>query len=179
MEQADRHRESTWRVSVGRIAAVALAIGGLTASAFVPGTAAAATGPTTTSEISTAKSAKLGTILVSDTGNTVYILKPSKTACSAKCLKIWPPVRLADGVTTATAGTGVDESKLGTMADADGALQVTYAGKPLYWFSKDKAPGQVHGNVTDQWGKWSMVVTKKSSSGSGGDKTPGTGGVSF
>ena len=74
---------------------------------------------------------------------------------------------LPQGVTTATAGTGVDASKLGTVAAADGALQVTYSGKPLYWFSKDKAPGQVHGNVTDKWGKWSTVVTAKSSSGSG------------
>ena len=178
MEKTDRHRESTWRVSVGRIAAVALAIGGLSAAAFAPSTAAAATSPATASEISTAKNAKLGTILVSDTGSTVYTLKASKTACAAECLKARPPVLLPQGATTATAGTGVDASKLGTVAAADGTLQVTYSGKPLYWFSKDKAPGQVHGNVTDKWGKWSTVVTKKSSSGSGGSNA-GTGGVSF
>jgi predicted lipoprotein with Yx(FWY)xxD motif len=176
MERTSRPRESTWRTSVGRIAAVALAIGGLSALAFAPSTAAAATGPTTASDISTAKNAKLGTILVS--GNTVYTLKPSKTACDAKCLKIWLPVLLPDGVTTATAGTGVDESKLGTVATDGGALQVTYAGKALYWFSKDKAAGQVHGNLTDKWGKWSTVVTKKSSSGSG-DSNAGTGGTAF
>ena len=38
---------------------------------------------------------------------------------------------------------------------------MTYAGKPLYWFSGDTAAGQVHGNVTDTWGKWSAVVTAK------------------
>ena len=64
-------------------------------------------------EISTAKNAKLGTILVSDDGNTVYTLKPSKTACTAECLKAWPPVLLPDGVTTATAGTGVDAVEAG------------------------------------------------------------------
>ena len=64
MKQTDRHRASTWRASVGRIAAVALAIGGLSVVAFAPSTAAAATSPTTASEISTAKNAKLGTILV-------------------------------------------------------------------------------------------------------------------
>jgi predicted lipoprotein with Yx(FWY)xxD motif len=179
MEQTDRNRESTWRRSVGRIAAVALAIGGLSVSAFALSTAAAATSPTTASVISSAKNAKLGTILVS--GNTVYSLKATKTACTATCLKAWAPVLLPQGTTTATAGTGVDASKLGTVAAAEGALQVTYSGKPLYWFSKDKAPGQVHGNVTDKWGKWSTVVTAKSSSGTKAPSTTnaGTGGTSF
>jgi hypothetical protein len=39
-----------------------------------------------------------------------------------------------------------------------GGLQVTYLGKPLYWFFEDKTPGQVKGNVSDTWGKWSDVV---------------------
>jgi len=99
----------------------------------------------------------------------------------AACLKIWMPVLLPEGVTSATADGSADASKLGTVAAADGALQVTYGGKPLYWFSKDKAAGQVHGNVSDKWGKWSTVATSKSSSGSGGsDKTnTGTGGTAF
>ena len=85
-----------------------------------------------------------------------------------------PTPRCHDG----EAGTGVDASKLGTAAAADGAMQVTYAGKTLYWFAKDKAPGQVKGNVTDKWGKWTTVATKKSSSGSG-NTNAGTGGTSF
>ncbi len=176
MKHTDRQRASTWRTSFGRIAAVALAVGGLSALAFAPSAAGAATSPTTATDVSTAKSAKLGTILVA--GNTVYTLKPGKTACDAKCLKAWPPVLLPDGVTTATAGTGVDDSKLGTVTTDSGALQVTYDGKALYWFFKDKAAGQVHGNVTDKWGKWSTVVTKKSSSSSGGSNA-GTGGTAF
>ena len=176
MEQMDRHRGSARRVSFGRAAAVAVAIGGLTVMAFAPGAAAASTSPKTASQISTVKNAKLGTILVA--GNTVYTLKPSKTVCDAKCLKVWPPVLLPQGVTAATTVTGVDASKLGTAATAHGALQVTYAGKPLYWFFKDKAAGQVHGNLTDKWGKWAVVVTAKTGSGSGG-KNAGTGGVSF
>jgi predicted lipoprotein with Yx(FWY)xxD motif len=178
MQQTERHRASTWRTSVGRIAGVALAIAGLFAVAFAPSAAGAATGPATASEISTAKNAKLGTILVA--GNTVYTVKASKTACTAECLKTWRPVLLPQGVTSATAGGGADTSKLGTVAAADGALQVTYGGKALYWSSKDKAAGQVHGNVSDKWGKWSTVATSKSGSGSGPDKTnPGTGGTAF
>ena len=176
MKRTGGRRESTWRASVGRIVAAALALGGLSALAFAPSTAAAATSPTTASVISSAKNAKLGTILVS--GNTVYTLKASKTACTAQCLKAWLPVLLPEGVTTATAGAGVDASKLGTAAAAHGALQVTYSGKRLYWFVKDKAPGQVHGNVTNKWGKWSTVHTAKSSSGPS-NTTAGTGGTAF
>jgi predicted lipoprotein with Yx(FWY)xxD motif len=177
MERTSRHRKSTWRTSAGRIVAVAVAIGGLSVLAFAPSVAGAATTPTTASVIDTAKSSKLGTILVA--GNTVYTLKPSKTACDAACLKIWRPVLLPDGVMTATAGTGVDDTKLGTVTTADGALQITYAGKPLYWFSKDKAPGQVKGNLTDKWGKWATVATKKASGSTGGGSNAGTGGTAF
>jgi len=132
--------------------------------------------------VSTTKNAKYGTILVS--GNTVYTLKASKTACGAKCLKTWPELLLPKGVTSATAGPGVNAANLGTVKGQGGALQVTYGGKPLYWFSKDSGPGQVKGNVKDKWGAWSVVVTARpagssSNSGSGSGGSAGTGGVSF
>ena len=155
MKRTAVQRASTWRTSRGRVVAAAVVLGALSAVAFSPGTAGAAPSRTS-SDLSTAK-AKQGTILVSD-GSTVYTLKPSKTACTAKCLKAWPPVLLPQGVTTATASTGVDASMLGTVAAAHGALQITYAGEPLYWYAKDKAPGQVHGNVKNKWGTWSTVV---------------------
>lgn len=136
-----------------------------------------ATTPPTASDISTAKSAKVGTILVA-AGNTVYTLKAGKTRCDAKCLKAFPPVLLPKGVTNATAGPGVDASKLGTVTTADGASQITYSGKALYWSQKDKAPGQVHGDLKDKWGKWSTVVTKKPAKPKG-PPNPGTGGSSF
>jgi predicted lipoprotein with Yx(FWY)xxD motif len=175
MKQTDRHHRSSSRRRNRQAAAVALAIAALSAVSFAPATAGAATTPRTASEVSTAKDAKFGTILVAG-NNTVYTLKPSKTACTAKCLKAWPPVELPSGTTAATAGTGVDAAKLGTKALADGTMQVTYGGKPLYWFFKDKAPGQVKGNIADKWGKWLAVVTVP---GKSKPKSAGTGGVSF
>jgi predicted lipoprotein with Yx(FWY)xxD motif len=124
--------------------------------------------------VSLLKTAKFGTILVS--GRTLYTLKPSATACTAECLKIWPALLLPKGVTKATAGAGVIASKLGTVKRS-GGLQVTYAGKPLYRFSEDTAAGQVKGNVTDTWGKWTDVVTAKpASSGPTTTTTAGAGG---
>jgi predicted lipoprotein with Yx(FWY)xxD motif len=175
MQQTDAHDPSAGRRSFGRGAVVALAIAALSAVALAPEAAGAASAPKTASEVSTAKDAKFGTILVAG-GNTVYTLKPSKTACTAKCLKAWLPVELPAGMTAATAGTGVDVAKLGTKVLADGTMQVTYGGKALYWFFKDKAPGQVKGNVTDKWGKWPAVVTVP---GKSKPKSAGTGGVSF
>ncbi len=54
----------------------------------------------------------------------------------------------------------MNAAKLGTVTRSGGVLQVTYGGKPLYWFVGDTSAGQVNGNVTDKWGKWSAVVTK-------------------
>jgi predicted lipoprotein with Yx(FWY)xxD motif len=173
MRRAGVQRASTRRTSRGRVVAAALALGAVSALAFAPSAGAAPSSGTAT-EISSAKSSKFGTILVSE--ETVYTLKPSKTACTAACQKVWIPVLLPEGTTSATAGTGVDASKLGTVA-AGTAMQVTYGGKALYWFAKDTAPGQVKGKVTTKWGKWSPVVVKAKSGGSGG--SAGTGGSSF
>jgi len=160
-------------ISGARLAGAVLAVGGLSASALVGGTAGAATSPV----ISTSKSSQFGTILVS--GTALYTLKASKIPCTAQCIKVWPEVLLPKGATKPKAGSGVNAAKLGTVKRSHGALQVTYAGKPLYWFSGD-SPGQVNGNVTDTWGKWSVLVTAKSSSSSGtGGSTAGSGGASF
>ena len=104
------------------------------------------------------RSATFGTILESG-GATLYIVKGNK-ACNAECQKIWPALDLAKGQSKAKAGKGVKRSKLGTKHHAHGVLQVTYNGKALYKFIGDHGHGQVNGNVTDKWGKWSVVVTK-------------------
>jgi predicted lipoprotein with Yx(FWY)xxD motif len=171
MRQTKQHWNR--RVRAGLLAGAILTVGGVAASTVAVGTAGAATATV----ISTTKNAKLGTILVS--GKTVYTLKPSATACGTKCLKAWPAVVLPKGVKKAKAGTGVNAAKLGTVKLSNGVLQVTYGGKKLYKFVGDTTAGQVHGNVTDTWGKWTAVVTAKptgtaagttatTSSGSGG-----------
>jgi predicted lipoprotein with Yx(FWY)xxD motif len=182
MKNRTQDRISTRKLSLGRMAGAVVALGGLSGLVLAEGAAGAATSVV----VSTTKNAKMGTILVS--GKTVYTLKASKMPCTTQCLQVWPALTLPAGVTKATAGKGVSASKLGTVMSSSGALQVTYAGKPLYLFSGDTSAGQVHGNVTDTWGKWSAVVTAKSaksssSSGSGssgsGGSTAGSGGAAF
>lgn len=178
MRQRNQYQDAHKTFAARRMAWALLAVGGLSATVVTAGTAGAATSVV----VSTSKNAKAGTVLVS--GTTLYTLKPSHVACGSKCLKVWPPLLLPAGVTTATAGTGVNAAKLGTVKLGN-ALQVTYNGKALYWFYKDHH-GQVQGNTTDKWGKWVAVVTAKptgsssnsGSSGSGGS-TAGSGGASF
>ena len=161
MGQATRQRRIVPRVLLGRHAA-RLAIGGFAISLLAAACGGGSSASTKTStptakgvEVSAVQSAGHGTILVS--GNTLYTLKtPSQTPCAADCLKIWPALLLPAGSTAAIAGPGVDASKLGTVAQGS-ALQVTYAGQALYYFSQDTGPGQVTGNVNDVWGTWSDV----------------------
>ncbi len=159
-----------------RLAGAALAVGGLSGSVVAAGVANAAT----SGVVSTTRNAQFGTILVS--GNAVYTLRATKVPCGTACLKVWPEVLLPKGVTTTTAGPGVNAARLGTVKRSGGSLQVTYRGKPLYYFFKDTRPDQVGGNLTDKWGKWSVVVTVKPAHGSSGG-TPttsaGSGGVAF
>jgi predicted lipoprotein with Yx(FWY)xxD motif len=168
------------------VAAAVVALGGLSGSLLAVSTAGAAGAATNRSAkavvVATVKSAKFGKVLAS--GKTLYTLKASSTPCTSACLKVWPELVLPKGVKKATAGSGVKASKLGSVARAGGVRQVTYGGKPLYWFVGDTANGQVNGNVTDEWGTWSAVVTAKpaasaSSSSSSTATTAGSGGTAF
>ena len=171
-----QNRKSAHRAALARWVSAIVAVVGISLSLAATSEAGAASGVT----VSTTKNAKIGTILVS--GKTLYTLKPSSTACTAACLKVWPAFVLPAGVTKAKAGSGVSASKLGTVKH-NGAVQVTYSGKPLYFFSGDTAAGQVNGVVTDTWGKWSAVVTKKSggstSNSGSGSSSAGSGGTAF
>ncbi len=78
---------------------------------------------------------KLGKILVTSTGRTLYAYKKdtsSKSNCTGTCASVWPPL-----TGTPHAGPGVSASKLGTISRGGGVRQVTYAGHPLYTFVSD------------------------------------------
>jgi predicted lipoprotein with Yx(FWY)xxD motif len=78
---------------------------------------------------------------------------PNTSACYGGCATAWPPL-LTSG--TPTAGAGVTASLLGVTKRTDGTTQVTYNGWPLYYWAKDKAPGDTTGeNVQNVW----FVVT--------------------
>ncbi|BDO43045.1 hypothetical protein [Cellulomonas sp. NTE-D12] len=98
-------------------------------------------------------SSSLGTILVDGSGRTLYLFtkdSPNTSTCTGGCLAAWPPL-----LGTATAGTGVDSSLLGTLTRPDGKMQVSYKGMPLYYWAQDSAAGQTNGQGVQ--GVWWVV----------------------
>jgi predicted lipoprotein with Yx(FWY)xxD motif len=116
---------------------------------FTISTPAAATPPATANPNATVKAThdpKLGDILVDTTGRTVYMFEKDQgmtSACTGACASTWPAVK-ADG--TATAGAGLDASKVGTSNG-----QVTYAGHLLYFYAGDGKPGDTIGAGIPSW----------------------------
>ena len=115
--------------------------------------------PGTGTKVAVANNAKLGQILVDDKGMTLYLfVKDSGTSstCYDQCATLWPPL-LTTG--TPQAGTGATQSLLGTTTRTDGKVEVTYAGHPLYYFQKDKAPGDITGQGVNGFGDLWWVLT--------------------
>ena len=120
---------------------------GATATTAASGGAASASGAVAIADSS------LGKILVDGKGMTLYMFVPDNqgpSTCVGQCLDAWPAL-----AGPATAGTGVDASKLGVAARPDGTQQATYGGWPLYTFIQDAAPGDVNGQ--DSGEKWYVI----------------------
>ena len=95
---------------------------------------------------------RLGRILVDSKGITLYDFvkdKGTTSACYGACAALWPPL-ITKG--KPVAGPGVRASLLGTTKRKDGKLEVTYGGRPLYYFVTDKKPGQTTGQGINQFG---------------------------
>ena len=88
----------------------------------------------------------LGPIVVDSPGRTLYRFdkdsaSPPASNCEGACAKLWPPVLVGTQISL----TGVNRSLLGTIKRADGTVQLTLHGWPLYRYAGDSAPGDVNG----------------------------------
>ena len=104
-----------------------------------------------------------GMALVDDKGRTLYLWeadKSSTSTCTGACIATWPAVT-ASG--TPTAGSGVDQSLLGTTKRSDGTEQVTYNGHPLYYFAADTSAGMAKGQGSKAFGAGWYVLNAKGS----------------
>ena len=114
---------------------------------------APATGGGTT--IKTADS-QYGPVLFDGADQAIYYFdreKSSKSECYGACAEAWPPV-LTKG--EPLAANGARAGNLGTTQRDDGTTQVTYDGRPLYYY--DEPPGEVScHNVEEFGGLWLAV----------------------
>jgi predicted lipoprotein with Yx(FWY)xxD motif len=96
----------------------------------------------------------LGTYLVGPDGRTLYYftrdVTPGVSACTGGCLEAWPPLLVGEGQSL-VAGDGVTGT-LAAAPQADGSMQATYRGRPLYYWQGDTEAGQATGQgVNDVW----------------------------
>lgn len=95
--------------------------------------------------------AVLGNVLSDSAGKTLYFFsKDTKdtAVCVGECLDIWP-IFYSE---TIVVGSGLDAADFATITRGDGAMQTTYKGWPLYYFSNDASAGDANGeNVNNIW----------------------------
>ncbi|MDQ4502481.1 hypothetical protein [Sinomonas sp. ASV322] len=109
-------------------------------------------------------------IIVDGKGMTVYVYTrdnpgTAKSACVGGCASLWPAVTSSEP----PALQGVT-GKLGSIQTADGKMQVTVNGMPIYYYSKDTGPGKATGQgVAGVWyvlGADGTMIQAKLSGGS-------------
>lgn len=140
------------------LCALALATATVVAPADARPGVRATSGPGATATL-TVRSTRFGRILLDGRGRALYAFtrdgRGGRSQCYGACAKAWP-VYFAQG--RLLAGKGVRQSLLGTSRRRDGRLQVTYRGRPLYFYVGDKKPGQVLCQNVDEFGGTWLVV---------------------
>jgi predicted lipoprotein with Yx(FWY)xxD motif len=102
------------------------------------------------------------TLLATTKGRTLYTLSAEghgKFICTetSGCTSIWIPLTVAGGVVPQ------GPVKLGTVHRPEGAVQVTFHGRPLYTYAADRKPGQAKGEGLKDVGTWhaALLPTKR------------------
>ncbi len=105
----------------------------------------------------TVRGSEFGRMLFNSQRQAIYVFendRRDKSACYGDCARAWPPV-FSGG--EPQAGTGVKRALLGTVRRRSGRRQVTYAGKPLYYYAHE-APGEVRCHNVDLNGGFWWVI---------------------
>jgi predicted lipoprotein with Yx(FWY)xxD motif len=106
----------------------------------------------------TVHSSRYGHILFDGRGFVLYVFthdRHGRSTCTATCAAAWPPFLVRR---KPAGGGGARRSLLGTTRRADGRLQATYRGRPLYYYVGDRKPGQILcQNVSEFGGLWLVV----------------------
>ena len=110
----------------------------------------------------TVRSSSYGSILFDGRGRALYAFTRDRrggaSRCYGACAKAWP-VYFSSG--RLVAGKGVKRSLIGTVQRRDGRRQITYNGRPLYYYVGDTRAGQVScQNVAEFGGTWLVVRPK-------------------
>ena len=180
-----RHTAIVGAALITVIALVAAGCGSSDSSDSSTTAATTSTAPTSTAAggksggavtIDVADNPDLGKILTDADGNTVYLFEKDANGmsnCSGGCAAEWPPVTTSG---SPKAGSGADDSLLGTIKRDDGSEQVTYDDHPLYTYSGDSNPGDTNGNGLELYGaEWyAMTPDGSNAEPTGGEDSTST-----
>jgi predicted lipoprotein with Yx(FWY)xxD motif len=121
-------------------------------AASVATTAATSNASTGAVTVKLAQIQGFGLFLTDDAGRTLYEFDndtKDTSNCAGNCLQNWPPFLVRS---LPQAGDRVNASLLSTFTRSDGTMQAEYDGHPLYYYAKDKNPGDVLGHgVGNVW----------------------------
>ena len=123
------------------------------ASSGAGASASAETGETYELKIA-AGSGSVTNYLTGEDGKTLYVFandsaNSGKSTCNTGCVDSWPPFT-AESLDEVKPDSGVT-GKLALITRDDGTMQVSYNGKPLYYFAADKAAGDTNGASIPKW----------------------------
>src|SRR4051794_12941334 len=142
-----------------RITLLLVAVAAVASTAIATTAATAAPRAAASSATVTARTTKLGRVLVDAHGRTLYLFekdKHGKSACDGACARAWPPLMT---IGRPKAAGGAEAKLLGTTHRTSGT-QVTYAGHPLYLFAGDAKAGQTNGEGSTAFGApWYAMST--------------------
>jgi predicted lipoprotein with Yx(FWY)xxD motif len=107
------------------------------------------------------KESPFGRVLFDANGQVVYVFeidRANRSNCTSEdCVEAWPPVLTRE---PPSAGEGADARLLGTIRRSNGSLQVTYNGRPLYFYEHE-ARGEIKcHNVNLHGGLWWVVTPR-------------------
>src|SRR4051794_32511100 len=142
-----------------RITLLLVAVAAVASTAIATTAATAAPRAAASSATVTARTTKLGRVVVDAHGRTLYLFekdKHGKSACDGACATAWPPLMT---IGRPKAAGGAEAKLLGTTHRSNGT-QATYDGWPLYTFVQDTKAGQTTGQGSTGFGAaWWVLQT--------------------
>ncbi len=113
--------------------------------------------------IAKATSRLVGDYLTDSAGRALYVFGADLAGdceaepisdCEGDCLLSWPVFH----TNTRLLAPGIDDAAFGSIARADGLVQTTYYGWPLYYYANDEKPGDVTGHGVGVWALAELIL---------------------
>ena len=112
----------------------------------------------------------IGFYLVDSSGVTLYIRDTDPgngtSTCTGSCVVFWPLFYTRLG--SLNLPSNLSASSFANVTRPDGKLQTSFHGYPLYYYAKDKAPGQVGGQDKNDFYACCSIPSASSSTNSTG-----------